>query len=357
MAQTLRIATKAAQIASTPASTLRHFPPKEAIFNPAQPKASFSPEVWTALQKPPASALSAFAHRIGLAKIISDPEEILLACTHPSYPPFYAAHNPAASSTSSSASGQAERLIKSNANLSTLGNSLLGLFATEFLHASYPHLPTRVLKAAVSAYVGPSTCASVAKEMGAAPLLRWNRPDAIASSELRQPVTLSEALATVPRALTALVYQKRSLPLARKFAHSYFLHRELDLRPLIKFRDPKMALARTVSKFQRERPLSRLLKETGRLSNSPVFVVGIYSGSDKLGEGFGSSLKMAEYRAAEDSLHRLYLTRTPIDLLSLPTDTFASQNGSVFDAGEDPDANYVPGDIGELEVIYASKDR
>jgi large subunit ribosomal protein L44 len=41
---------------------------------------------------------------------------------------------------------------------------------------------------------------------------------------------------------------------------------------------------------------ARLLKETGRLSNSPVFVVGIYSGADKLGEGFGSSLKMAEYR-------------------------------------------------------------
>lgn len=42
--------------------------------------------------------------------------------------------------------------------------------------------------------------------------------------------------------------------------------------------------------------LYRLLKETGRHSISPVFVVGAYSGVDKLGEGFGSSLKMAEYR-------------------------------------------------------------
>lgn len=40
----------------------------------------------------------------------------------------------------------------------------------------------------------------------------------------------------------------------------------------------------------------RLLKETGRFSNSPVFVVGIYSGNEQLGEGFGSSLNMAEYR-------------------------------------------------------------
>lgn len=43
----------------------------------------------------------------------------------------------------------------------------------------------------------------------------------------------------------------------------------------------------------------RLLKETGRFSNSPIFVVGIYSGADKLGEAFGSSLKMAEYRVCD----------------------------------------------------------
>jgi len=51
----------------------------------------------------------------------------------------------------------------------------MGLFTTEHLHASYPHLPTRVLKAAVSAHVGPLTCANVAQEMGAIPLLRWHR--------------------------------------------------------------------------------------------------------------------------------------------------------------------------------------
>lgn len=71
------------------------------------------------------------------------------------------------------------------------------------------------------------------------------------------PTTLSDALATIPRSLTALVYQRRSLRTARKFAQSFFLSREVDLRPLIKFRDPKMALSRTVSKFQRERPISR----------------------------------------------------------------------------------------------------
>ena len=145
-----------------------------------------------------------------------------------------------------------------------------------------------------------------------------------------------------------------------------------------------------MSKFQRERPISRyvyvlflainylkslnrLLKETGRLSNSPMFVVGIFSGADKRGEGFGSSLKMAEYRvcdlypirpralrlmvffqAAEDSLHRLYLTRTPDSLLQLPTNTFADKR-SIFAPGLDD--RYTAPEIGESEVVYASRDR
>lgn len=106
----------------------------------------------------------------------------------------------------------------------------------------------------------------------------------------------SDALASIPRALTALVYKKRSLLTARKFVHAFFFSREVDLRSMLKFYDPKKALQDTIFKFGRERPVSRMLSETGRYSNSPVFVVGIYSGADKLGEGFGSSLKMAEFR-------------------------------------------------------------
>ncbi len=39
-----------------------------------------------------------------------------------------------------------------------------------------------------------------------------------------------------------------------------------------------------------------LLKETGRISENPIFIVGMFSGVDKIGEGYGSSLKMAETR-------------------------------------------------------------
>jgi len=188
----------------------------------------------------------------------------------------------------------------------------------------------------------------LAHEIGASQLLRWDRAP---YDPTRAGILHTDALSSIPRALTGLIYQQRSLSSARKFTHSFFLSRTVDIRALIRFRDPKVALVDTVAKFRRERPVSRLLKETGRLSNSPVFVVGIYSGADKLGEGFGSSLRMAEYRAAEDSLHRLYLTQQPADLFSLPTTTFYPGASSVFE-GKDRSRGYIPGTIGESEVNY-----
>lgn len=114
----------------------------------------------------------------------------------------------------------------------------------------------------------------------------------------------------------------------------------------------------------------RLLKETGRFSNSPVYVVGIFSGSDKLGEGHGSSLKMAEFRvcslatslsyssnistiqAAEDALHRVYLTRTPDHLIQLPSSTFPPGLGDIFRPGQE--GKYDSPEPSMAEVSYAS---
>jgi large subunit ribosomal protein L44 len=142
------------------AAHIRRFPPRDALFEhkdtPAPP---FSPEAWAAIQPPPPAALSAFANRLGLPDSPSVPR----ACTHPSFLALFRQLRPA------------EPLPATNAHLAALGNSLMGLFATEHLHAAYPHLPTRVLKAAVTAYVGPLPCATVAQEIGAAPLLRWHR--------------------------------------------------------------------------------------------------------------------------------------------------------------------------------------
>jgi large subunit ribosomal protein L44 len=160
-----KLVSTAAKITSISTSHLKKFPPKESLYNPPEGDTTkyFNPPIWAALQPPPPSALSAFAHRIGLSSILTTPEIVLQVCTHLSFIPLHEKYYPRNPS------------LVSNDQLATVGNTLMGLFASEHLHASFQHLPTRVLKAAVSAHVGPMTCASIAQEMGATPLLRWHR--------------------------------------------------------------------------------------------------------------------------------------------------------------------------------------
>ncbi|KAF9005913.1 hypothetical protein BDQ17DRAFT_1389529 [Cyathus striatus] len=290
-----RFVSSVAKVASVSTVHLPSFPPKEASYVRREfPKSPLEPDVWASLQPPPPSAFSAFIHRIGLGSVITDTDLIQQACTHPSFLSLWQRHN-------------------SNASL-PLSNAI-----------SPP-------SAAVTAHVGPLTCSSVAQEMGAVPLLRWHRAP---PSTSRPSVLYSDALASIPRSITALVYQKRSLLSARQFVHAYFMSRQVDLRAMLNSLE-------MIKKFGREWPKSRLLKETGRFTNSPVFVVGIYSGADELGQGFGSSLKMAEYRAAEDALQRVFLTRTPDHELNLPTSTFAPGLGDIFSAKEDSGSYTAP---------------
>lgn len=244
-------------------STLVEFPPKQALFVDRSESLvkenaeydSWKPETYALAQPPPASALSAFAHRIGLANVLSNPDLVLQSCTHPS---FYT-HSPHAKDFPGKLLPPAKaepgfrdmaHVRKDNAHLAILGNSLMGLFATEYVDAAYPYLPTRVFKAAVSAYVGTLSCATVAQEMGAAPLLRWARTVRLAfflflrksthirffkpKTREREGLIHQEAIASIPRALVGLLYQRRSILSARQFVHSYFLTRRIDLVAMIK---------------------------------------------------------------------------------------------------------------------------
>ncbi|KZT56954.1 hypothetical protein CALCODRAFT_524158 [Calocera cornea HHB12733] len=281
---------------------------------PSATPSAFDAQTYIALQPPPASQLSAFAYRVGLLppRATRELEQRIIPlvqriCTHPSYGEFWRLHRPQ------------EPAPADNASLDAVGNSLLGLFAAEFVHATWPHLPTRATKAAVSAFVGPNTLCMVARELGAAQLLRWQRSP---RTEYRSALIHQDALMTIPRALVGLIYQLNSVGEARKFAEAFFLSRQVDLRTLLKFVNPKLSLVDVLIKFGWDKPVTRLLSESGRFTPTPVFVVGVYSGVHKLGESFGSSLKMAEYRACEDALWRLYLTQAPKGSFTLPSATF-----------------------------------
>jgi len=135
------------------------------VLSPTTSDPLYTPD-YPAARPIPSTALSALLARLSLPTTDSLHALILTCLTHPSYQPSKVTSRLRPPNAESDPAALPYEFIESNSLLASLGNSLLGLFASEHLSTLYPNLPTRALKAAVSAYVGPSSCFSVARELG-----------------------------------------------------------------------------------------------------------------------------------------------------------------------------------------------
>jgi len=254
-----------------------------------------------------------------------------------------------------------------NKSFAVLGNDLLGHYTSEYIICQYPRLPLAVVFAAMYAYVGPKALASVTREWGvelaAEPggevdpgLLQFKRAPAEPRPEQRQPpvistapegesqfrrsissrtvyddefgelkarhtdtsadlskgVTAEKASTNFVRAVIGAVYLHAGRAAAKQFYRDHFMSRQLNMAELFQFRHPTRDLSRLCAREGFQSPVARIESETGRKSRHPVFVVGVYSGNDKLGEGAGSSLDEARTRAAVAALKGWYLY-SPLD--------------------------------------------
>ncbi|KAI0968978.1 ribonuclease III [Xylaria arbuscula] len=271
-----------------------------------------------------------------------------------------------------------------NANLAFVGASLLQYHTSEWLVTRYPRLPMAILFAAMKGYAGEPALHRIARAWGveaaAAPgeevdpgylqfshdkptvmmhkwgyvraeskelnKYKWRRgmssrivvddpfgntitdktedievSDARNSKDLIVQDVEKNAYANFVRAVIGAIYLNSGSESAKIFIKSYVLSRQLDLSGLFDFKLPQRELTRLCARENFDPPVARLLSETGRLSRTPVYVVGIYSGHDKLGEAAGASLEAAKIAASINALKSWYLY-SPGNV-GLPSDTFA----------------------------------
>jgi dsRNA-specific ribonuclease len=245
-----------------------------------------------------------------------------------------------------------------NLALAQVGGSILSYHVSEWLLCTYPRLPMTVLFAATYAYNGPKTLSLIAKEWGVetaafpgpevdAGLLQFSklasgaplnigggsvRPDRNPgtdryrrgissrnvyddefgdvipkedSKELPQPS--ETAYSNFVKAVVGSIYVHAGRSAAKSFVQQHVLSRHLNVGSLFAFREPVRELARLCLREDFEYPVARMLSETGRHSRTPVYVVGIFSGTQKLGEGSGSHLVEARWRASIAALKAWYL--------------------------------------------------
>lgn len=120
-------------------------------------------------------------------------------------------------------------------------------------------------------------------------------------------VTVETASTHFVRALMGAVYLHGGRLAAKQFFHQHIMSRELSISGLFDFRQPTRDLSVLCGREGFQSPVARIISETGRKSRHPVFIVGVFSGNDKLGEGSGGSLDEARTRAAVAALKSWYL--------------------------------------------------
>ena len=119
--------------------------------------------------------------------------------------------------------------------------------------------------------------------------------------------TLEQASTGFVRALMGAVYLHAGRKAAYNFFKAHILSRHLNVSNLFEFRQPTRDLSKLCAREGFESPVARILSETGRQSRHPVFIVGVFAGKDKLGEGSGGSLDEARIRASVGALKGWYL--------------------------------------------------
>ncbi|KAJ2849725.1 54S ribosomal protein L3 mitochondrial [Coemansia brasiliensis] len=221
---------------------------------------------------------SALAARLNIK--FSNPSLIEQVCTHKSYE---------------------QGRLESNGRMQWIGKRVLNLYVGEHLAAKYPNLTAEMLQDMQHANFGLSSLAEVAKSFGMQAAMRWEPVVKEAPH-----VGLTKVLGKGVQALVGAIYQDQGPTAARKFVAQHILTRPIDVESVLQIKNPKLLLKELVKQKGMEYPVARILKETGRFTSSPVFVVGVFSGVKMIGMGFGSSLKMAEYRAAKDALIKYY---------------------------------------------------
>ncbi|KAI5466596.1 ribonuclease III domain-containing protein [Mariannaea sp. PMI_226] len=260
-----------------------------------------------------------------------------------------------------------------NSNLAFLGSTFINYHVLEYLVVKWPRLPQSILYEALRAYSGKESLHQLARRWGveaaAAPgeevdpgLLQWKaeasglqtrwgyvRAEAAHADRyearrgissrvvlddefgdtLQEPKTgpearkyyQDEAYSSFVQAVVGSVYTHCGREAARDFVQSHILSRQLDLSSMFQFQLPTRELAMLCAREGFSAPVARLESETGRRSRTPVYVVGIYSGAEKLGEGAGPSLNVARWKASMNALKAWYMY-SPGNKVRVPSDMF-----------------------------------
>ncbi|OMJ14833.1 Ribonuclease 3 [Smittium culicis] len=194
--------------------------------------------------------------------------------------------------------------VPTNERLQWIGTKVLNLYIADFLLSKYSDLSAIQLQDLHQAHFGLFKLAEFAKKFDLQNNILWNPPSNNRSAHNYEG--LNKVLGKSFQALIGAIYSDQGALAAHKFIQNHLLPSPIDLDLVLDLDNPKSKLLSIASSKNLTPLLSRILKESTRFTSTPSYLVGLFADSKKIGEGFGSSPKLAESNAAKDSLIRYF---------------------------------------------------
>ncbi len=184
-----------------------------------------------------------------------------------------------------------------NERLEFLGDAVLELVVTEHLYTTYPN-PEGEMTNWRAALVNATMLATIAGEFKLNDFLLLSRGEAKDTGRARQYI-----LANAMEALIGAVYLDNGYEAARKLIHRFVLAHLSGIIEQRLYRDAKSLLQEETQERLGVTPTYQVLDEWGP-DHARQFRVGVYFGTELIGQGEGPSKQDAQQRAAEDALEK-----------------------------------------------------
>lgn len=185
-----------------------------------------------------------------------------------------------------------------NERLEFLGDAVLELVVTDYLYHHY-NLPEGELTNLRAAVVRGEMLSRIAEELLLDDYLLLSRGERKDTGKARQYI-----LANAVEAVIGAVYLDQGYDAARKLIEQYVISKLEEVLANGLHIDAKSKFQELAQEKFRTTPSYQVLHESG-LDHAKHFIVGVFVGSTKWGEGDGSSKQEAQQAAARQALEKL----------------------------------------------------
>jgi ribonuclease III len=186
--------------------------------------------------------------------------------------------------------------LEHNERLEFLGDAVLELVITDYLYKRFTEMNEGELTSLRSALVNWDTCAAVAQKLGVNDYLLLSKGESKDTGRARQYI-----LANACEALIGALYMDQGYDAAKNFIITHFSPLTDEIVEKGTWIDAKSLFQAKAQEHEGVTPTYKTIREEGP-DHDKHFVVGVFIGSDKAGEGQGRSKQDAEQEAARNAL-------------------------------------------------------